>query len=124
MKSYSRGRLLVSGVLLVSQLAVGSSPAVPSQPGADAGRSPTGDGMFSCSSKRLDLTRAQLEEIALAEFQNRGGRVNPGGYEITIASKGCDWFVGVQLLPASPGAHFGVVIDGTTGKARSYLGGS
>jgi hypothetical protein len=80
--------------------------------------------MFACSVKRKDLTREQLEEIALAEFRKGGGRVSPGAYEAKIVPNGCDWFVGVQLLPAAPGAYFGVVIDGTTGEVKRYFPGA
>lgn len=79
---------------------------------------------FSCAEKKLDLTRDQLEQIAFEEFEKRGGRVDRSRMETRIVNKGCDWQVLVILLPRAPGAHFGVLIDGVSGKVKNYFSGS
>ncbi|MBX3715706.1 MAG: hypothetical protein KF738_06875 [Burkholderiales bacterium] len=72
----------------------------------------------------LELTRDQLEQTALDEFEKRGGRTDRGRIESRIVNKGCDWQVLVVLLPRAPGAHFGVLIDGVSGKVKTYFPGS
>jgi len=73
---------------------------------------------FSCPSKRITLSREKLEEIALEDYGKHGGTKPRDAMEFTISNKGCDWAVLITLLPRTPGGHFGVVIDGTTGKVK------
>jgi hypothetical protein len=107
------------GVVAFVACAHASSPAYP--PG---GRGPVEEpAEFSCNGSPLDLSREELEKLALAEHEKRGGRLRPGEFQIKLKRSGCDWWVGVTLLPAAPGAHFGVLIDGLTGKVKHYLPG-
>jgi hypothetical protein len=76
---------------------------------------------FSCAGKPVDLSRDALEKIALAEYERRSGRaLRPGEFEASLKRRGCDWWVFVSRLPAAPGAHFVVVVDGFSGKAKEY----
>jgi len=79
---------------------------------------------FACASKPIDLTPKQLEQLAIAEYEKRGGRIKQAQYEAKIRLKVWEWFVEITLLPAAPGSHFGVVVDGLTGKVKHYIGGS
>lgn len=120
-------------VMLVLLAACGSAPETtratsiappPFQPGAKAPTETPPSPAFSCTEKRLDLSREQLEKTAIEEYERHGGRADRSQMKIRLVSKGCDWQVLVELLPAAPGAHFGVVIDGTTGKVKTYYPGS
>jgi hypothetical protein len=102
-------------------VAVATSPNWSSTP---AEAVPADKADFACASKPLDLTSKQLEQLAIAEFEKRGGRMGQSQYEVKIRLKGCDWLVGIIRLPAAPGSHFGVLVDGLTGKVKDYMGGS
>jgi len=79
---------------------------------------------FACQERRLELSREQLERVAIAEHEKRGGRVDRSRMESSVLSKGCDWQVLITILPRAPGAHFGVLIDGRSGRAKDYFPGS
>jgi hypothetical protein len=79
---------------------------------------------FSCSAKTLDLSREEIEKIAFAEFQRRGGVLRRGEFETKLKRYGCDWWVAVSLLPPRPGGHFTVVVDGLTGNVKTYIPGA
>lgn len=106
--------LLIAGEALAS-----SPPVVPSA-------TPTYEGKpaFSCAGKPLDLSKDQLQKLALSEYEKRGGTLHRGQFEIKLRRSGCDWWVGVTFLPAAPGAHFGVLIDGVSGQVKHYLPGA
>lgn len=122
-----------SAVLVAVLAACSSSPSTtratsiappPFQPGAGAKAESAPLQAFACTEKRLDLSREALEKTAIQEYEKRGGRTERSQMKIRLVSKGCDWQVLVELLPAAPGAHFGVLIDGTTGKPKMYYPGS
>jgi hypothetical protein len=79
---------------------------------------------FSCAGQPLSLSRKQLESIAIAEFERRSGAPLSYKTEITLRRDGCDWVVFVRVVPAFPGGHFWVVVDGLTGMVKEYVPGA
>jgi hypothetical protein len=101
-------------------ISVASSPQLPAD-----GKNPfKSEPEFTCAEKTIELSREQLEEKALAEFERKARRLHPGQFETKLKRQGCDWWVFVTILPYAPGAHFGVLVDGVTGQVKSYVPGA
>jgi hypothetical protein len=115
----SISKLLSLVVLAVGAASASSPPVVPSN-APTTGDQPA----FSCTGKPLDLSKDQLQTLALSEYEKRGGTLHRGAFEIKLRRSGCDWWVGVIFLPPAPGAHFGVLIDGVSGQVKQYLPGA
>jgi hypothetical protein len=72
----------------------------------------------------IDLSREALEKRAFLEYERKGGRIRRSEWESRLVRHGCDWWVFFSLVPAAPGRHFGVLIDGTSGEVREYVSGA
>jgi hypothetical protein len=115
-------RVVILGALAVNPVSsIADSPRVPSD-AAPSNLTPIPQ--FSCSEKRLSLSRDQLEQTALAEFERKGGRpLAAGEFEAELKPRGCDWWVSVFVKPFAPGNHFAVLISGVDGKVKDFVRG-
>lgn len=79
-----------------------------------------------CRVELKKLSRDQLREIALETAQAKGISLERNKFESKIVIEGCDWNVSVLYRPADPkagvlpGSAFSVIIDGVSGKVKSY----
>ena len=78
---------------------------------------------FECKKPLADLRRDRLEQIAFDEYKKYGGDVERTNISFVVSSKGCDWYIFGRLPENSPGAHFSVTVDGTTGHVRHFSPG-
>ncbi len=92
-------------------------------PPLSGGAGSTKSAEFECDSGRSELSREEMERIAFAEYEKKGGAIPRGRWETKLVPRGCDWWVLFSLVPAAPGAHFGVRIDGRAGKVEEYAPG-
>lgn len=79
-----------------------------------------------CRAELKKLSRDRLREIALETAQAKGISLERNKFESKIVVEGCDWHVSVLYRPADPkagvlpGSDFSVIIDGVSGKVKSY----
>jgi hypothetical protein len=102
---------------------LGATTPPPPPPSSGTSRNVEPSAEFSCNGKPLEQSRQELEHRAFSEYEKKGGRIRRAEWETKLVRRGCDWWVFFSLVPAAPGMHFGVLIDGVSGQAKEYAPG-
>src|SRR5262245_8361264 len=75
-----------------------------------------------CPGSSKEWKASELRELAVAEGNKRGLKLDPSKLKFAITQRGCKLLVIASDLPARPGGHFNVFVSADSGQIEFVPG--